>query len=98
TSFWTLDDGQWSPKDPSDPASVREAIEAILADLRVPTEGRIYQVERALRYGASIEETALASGVDPWFVAEVAGLVELRQEILDAPVLDEDLLRRAKHY
>ncbi|MFF2082554.1 carbamoyl-phosphate synthase large subunit [Nocardia sp. NPDC058176] len=98
TSFWTVDDGQWAPKDPSDPASVRAAIEAILADLRVPTEGRIYQVERALRFGASIEEVALASGVDPWFVAEVLGLVELRQEVLDAPVLDEDLLRRAKHY
>ncbi|MDO3646732.1 carbamoyl-phosphate synthase large subunit [Nocardia mangyaensis] len=98
TSFWTVEDGQWSPKDPSDPASVRAAIEAILADLRIPTEGRIYQVERALRYGASIEEVALASGVDPWFVAEVLGLVELRQEVLDAPVLDEDLLRRAKHY
>ncbi|KQY37811.1 MULTISPECIES: carbamoyl-phosphate synthase large subunit [Nocardia] len=97
-SFWTTDDGQWAPADPSDPASVREAIEAILADLRVPTEGRIYQVERALRYGASIEEVALASGVDPWFVAEVLGLVELRTEVLDAPVLDEDLLRRAKHY
>ncbi|MFD6106831.1 carbamoyl-phosphate synthase large subunit, partial [Nocardia salmonicida] len=97
-SFWTTDDGQWAPADPSDPASVREAIEAILADLRVPTEGRIYQVERALRYGASIEEVALASGVDPWFVAEVLGLVELRLEVLDAPVLDEDLLRRAKHY
>ncbi|MGW6118952.1 carbamoyl-phosphate synthase large subunit [Nocardia sp. NPDC055165] len=97
-SFWTTDDGQWAPVDPSDPASVREAIEAILADLRVPTEGRIYQVERALRYGASVAEVALASGVDPWFVAEVLGLVELRTEVLDAPVLDEDLLRRAKHY
>ncbi|MEV6223192.1 carbamoyl-phosphate synthase large subunit [Nocardia fluminea] len=97
-SFWTTDDGQWAPADPSDPASVRKAIEAILADLRVPTEGRIYQVERALRYGASVEEVALASGVDPWFVAEVLGLVELRTEVLDAPVLDEDLLRRAKHY
>ncbi|MFD3744190.1 carbamoyl-phosphate synthase large subunit [Nocardia sp. NPDC058633] len=98
TSFWTTDDGQWAPADANDPASVREAIEAVLADLRVPTEGRIYQVERALRYGASVEEVALASGVDPWFVAEVLGLVELRQEVLDAPVLDEELLRRAKHY
>ncbi|WP_280496980.1 carbamoyl-phosphate synthase large subunit [Nocardia asiatica] len=84
--FWTQDDGAWTDA------------EAILADLRTPTEGRIYQVERALRHGASIEEVAAASGIDPWFVAELAGLVELRQEILDAPVLDEQLLRRAKHY
>ncbi|MGW5313221.1 carbamoyl-phosphate synthase large subunit [Nocardia thailandica] len=95
--FWTAEDGKWAPADANDPASVRAAIEAILADLRVPTEGRIYQVERALRFGASIEETAAASGIDPWFVAEIAGLVGLREEILDAPVLDEDLLRHAKH-
>ncbi|MEU2173979.1 carbamoyl-phosphate synthase large subunit [Nocardia sp. NPDC019219] len=84
--FWTQDDGAWTD------------VEAILEDLRTPTEGRIYQVERAVRLGASIEDVAAASGIDPWFVAEVAGLVELRQEILDAPVLDEPLLRRAKHY
>ncbi|WP_174185738.1 carbamoyl-phosphate synthase large subunit [Nocardia barduliensis] len=84
--FWTEDDGAWTDA------------EAILEDLRTPTEGRIYQVERALRRGASIEDVAAASGIDPWFVAELAGLVELRQEILDAPVLDEPLLRRAKHY
>ncbi|WP_330256540.1 carbamoyl-phosphate synthase large subunit [Nocardia sp. NBC_00565] len=84
--FWTQDDGKWSDA------------EAILADLRTPTEGRIYQVERALRLGASIEDVAQASGIDPWFVAEVAGLVELRQSVIDAPVLDEPLLRRAKHY
>ncbi|MFD0361076.1 carbamoyl-phosphate synthase large subunit [Nocardia sp. GCM10030253] len=84
--FWTQEDGKWTD------------VESILEDLRTPTEGRIYQVERALRLGANIEDVAKASGIDPWFVAEVAGLVELRQEIIDAPVLDESLLRRAKHY
>ncbi|MGW4768454.1 carbamoyl-phosphate synthase large subunit [Nocardia sp. NPDC004278] len=84
--FWTQDDGKWTDT------------EAVLEDLRTPTEGRIYQVERALRLGASIADVAKASGIDPWFVAEVAGLVELRREVIDAPVLDEALLRRAKHY
>ncbi|WP_067854678.1 carbamoyl-phosphate synthase large subunit [Nocardia shimofusensis] len=92
--FWTQEDGPWAPVD----GDVAGAIDKILADLRVPTEGRIYQVERALRYGASIEDVATASGIDPWFVAEVAGLVELRSAVLDAPVLDEPLLRRAKYY
>ncbi|WP_431971675.1 carbamoyl-phosphate synthase large subunit [Nocardia sp. bgisy134] len=94
TGFWTLDDGPWAPSGDD----VQAAVDKILDDLRTPIEGRIYQVERALRYGASIEDVAAASGIDPWFVAEVAGLVELRQEIIDAPVLDEPLLRRAKHY
>ncbi|PPJ27386.1 carbamoyl phosphate synthase large subunit [Nocardia nova] len=83
--FWTQPDGRWT-----------DAAE-ILDDLRVPTEGRLYQVERALRLGASIEDVAQASGIDPWFVAEIAGLVELRAEIAQAPVLDEPLLRYAKH-
>ncbi|WP_405493544.1 carbamoyl-phosphate synthase large subunit [Nocardia sp. NBC_00511] len=86
TGFWTLPDGEWTDT------------QAILDDLKVPTEGRIYQVERALRLGASIEDTAKASGIDPWFVAEVSALVDLRADIMAAPVLDEPLLRTAKHY
>ncbi|NKY51204.1 carbamoyl-phosphate synthase large subunit [Nocardia vermiculata] len=85
TGFWTQPDGRWTE------------VAEILADLRVPTEGRLYQVERALRLGASIEEVAEASGIDPWFVAEIAGLVELRSDIAQAPVLDESLLRFAKY-
>ncbi|MBF6244127.1 MULTISPECIES: carbamoyl-phosphate synthase large subunit [Nocardia] len=83
--FWTQPDGRWTD------------VAEILDDLRVPTEGRLYQVERALRLGASVEDVAQASGIDPWFVAEIAGLVELRAEIAQAPVLDEPLLRYAKH-
>ncbi len=65
-------------------------------DIRTPTDGRIYGVERALRAGASVAEVAAESGIDPWFVDQIDALVALRAEILDAPVLDEALLRRAK--
>ncbi|MBD0323690.1 MAG: carbamoyl-phosphate synthase large subunit, partial [Aldersonia sp.] len=83
--------GFWTLPDPG--LSVAE----ILADLRIPTEGRIYQVERALRLGATVEQVSEASGIDPWFVEEIAGLVELHRELSEAPVLDEALLRRAKY-
>ncbi|WP_431239972.1 carbamoyl-phosphate synthase large subunit [Mycolicibacterium aichiense] len=73
------------------------AVDEVLGRLRTPTEGRLYDIELALRLGASVEDTAAASGVDPWFVDQIASLVALRQELIDAPVLDEDLLRRAKH-
>lgn len=83
--FWTA----------PDPAGVTR--EDTLAALRVPHDGRLYTVERALRLGASVAEVAAASGgMDPWFLDQIAGLVELRAEIVDAPVLDDDLLRRAK--
>ncbi|MFN8070914.1 MAG: carbamoyl-phosphate synthase large subunit [Mycobacterium sp.] len=82
--FWTADDDDgW--------------VDDILARLRTPTEGRLYDIELALRLGATVEQVAEASGVDPWFVDQINALVALRAEVLDAAVLDEELLRRAKH-
>lgn len=82
--FWTgPDDDGW--------------VSDVLDRLRTPTEGRLYDIELALRLGAGVEEVAAASGVDPWFVEQINGLVALRHELIEAPVLDEDLLRRAKH-
>ncbi|MDQ1319363.1 MAG: carbamoyl-phosphate synthase large subunit [Actinomycetota bacterium] len=82
--FWTTpDDDGW--------------VEDVLARLRTPTEGRLYDIELALRLGATVEQVAEASGVDPWFVEQINGLVALRAELVDAPVLDADLLRGAKH-
>ena len=72
-------------------------LDEVLTRLQTPTEGRLYDIEGALRLGASVEAVAQASGVDPWFVAQIAELVALRGAIADAPVLDGDLLRVAKH-
>jgi carbamoyl-phosphate synthase large subunit len=65
-------------------------------NIATPTDGRIYGVEQALRAGATVAEVAAETGIDPWFVDQIDALVGLRAEILDAPVLDETLLRRAK--
>lgn len=83
--------GFWTKPDPE--GSVDDA----LARLRVPTEGRLYDIELALRLGATVEAVAEASGVDPWFVEQINGLVALRTEVVDTPVLDADLLRRCKY-
>jgi carbamoyl-phosphate synthase large subunit len=84
--------GFWTKPDPD--VSVDELLEA----LRTPTDGRLYDLELALRRGATVEQVSEASGVDPWFVEQIAGLVALRAELLDAPVLDEHLLRRCKYH
>ncbi len=65
-------------------------------DVRLPVDGRIYSVERALRGGATVGCVAEESGIDPWFLDQILALTELRTEILDAPVLQAALLRRAK--
>ncbi|WP_433132272.1 carbamoyl-phosphate synthase large subunit [Micromonospora sp. CA-240977] len=91
-SMETKSAGFWSVPDP---AGVTLA--DTLAALRIPHDGRLYTVERALRLGASIAEVNEASGgIDPWFLDQIAALIELRAEITDAPVLDGELLRRAK--
>ncbi|MBM0256890.1 carbamoyl-phosphate synthase large subunit [Micromonospora sp. 4G55] len=91
-SMETQSSGFWTTPDPAGATK-----ENTLAALRMPHDGRLYTVERALRLGATIAEVAAASGgMDPWFLDQIAGLVELRAEIVDAPVLDAELLRRAK--
>ncbi|MEB3048681.1 carbamoyl-phosphate synthase large subunit [Mycolicibacter sp. MYC123] len=84
--------GFWTKPDPEE-----DSADAALERLRVPTEGRLYDIELALRQGASVEQVAEASGVDPWFVEQINGLVALRAEVVDTPVLDADLLRRCKY-
>ncbi|GGS60645.1 carbamoyl-phosphate synthase large subunit [Actinokineospora fastidiosa] len=84
--------GFWTTPDP-DTMTQESALDA----LRTGHDGRLYTVERALRMGASVADVHDASGIDPWFIDQIAMLVELRAEIESAPVLDEDLLRRAKH-
>src|SRR3954468_3596327 len=84
--------GFWTAADPD------VSVDDLLEGLKTPTDGRLYDMEMALRLGATVEQVAEASGVDPWFVEQIAGLVGLRSELLDAPVLDESLLRRSKHY
>ena len=78
----------------SDPETV--TLEATMAALRSGHDGRLYTAERALRLGATPDQVSAASGYDPWFVDQLAALSELRTEIVDAPVLDRALLRRAK--
>ncbi|WP_433532583.1 carbamoyl-phosphate synthase large subunit [Micromonospora sp. CA-263727] len=93
--FWTVPDPVVAAATGAGPAGATK--ENTLAALATPHDGRLYTVERALRLGASIAEVATASGgIDPWFLDQIAGLVELRAEIVAAPVLDAGLLRRAK--
>jgi carbamoyl-phosphate synthase large subunit len=82
--FWTV----------PDPAEL--TVESTVEQLRTPHDGRLHTIERALRLGASVPDVAAACGVDPWFVDQIASLVDLRADLIAAPVLDETLLRRAK--
>ncbi|MCK6159768.1 carbamoyl-phosphate synthase large subunit [Corynebacterium simulans] len=89
--FWTRPDEYFAGERATD-------LDAVLKDLERPTEGRMYDVELAFRLGASVEQLYEHSQIDPWFLAELKALVDFREELLNAPVLDEQLLREAKFY
>ncbi|HVV13058.1 carbamoyl-phosphate synthase large subunit [Amycolatopsis sp.] len=83
--------GFWTRPDPEG-----ATLENTLESLRTPHDGRLYAVERALRLGASVEQVHDASGLDPWFIDQIALIGEVGAQVRDAPVLDAELLREAK--
>ena len=72
--------------------SEEERKELISKGLRIPGPDRLWTVARAYREGWTEEEIYRASGVDPWFLAHLAELVELEED-LSAPGLLEDAFR-----
>jgi carbamoyl-phosphate synthase large subunit len=53
-----------------------ELPETLRAALRRPTSERYYQIKRALQQGMSIDEISDLTAMDPWFIAQLAELVE----------------------
>ena len=72
--------------------------EAILAAIRTPTPERIYQIKYALQRGIPVEAVAESTGIDPWFIHQLAELLEAEQEWADCRSDEEQrsLLRRMK--
>ncbi|MGH2810851.1 MAG: carbamoyl-phosphate synthase large subunit, partial [Actinomycetota bacterium] len=69
--------------------------EELLQKVRRPTEGRLFWVREALASGISINEVNRATGIDPWFLAQIKRIVEMSEEISEG-ALDRSGLRRAK--
>jgi carbamoyl-phosphate synthase large subunit len=66
--------------------------------LTLPNWERLFAVFAALRQGWSPEEVAHASHIDPWFLREIAAIVELEAEVAcwDLASIPTPLLMRAK--
>jgi carbamoyl-phosphate synthase large subunit len=57
-----------------------------LGALRTATEGRLHLIERALGSGAGVDAISEASGIDPWFVDRIAGVVEAAASLRGRPL------------
>ena len=61
---------------PSDDRLPDGSLDALRGALRTPTPERLFQVKRALLAGMPVEEIAERTMYDPWFVGQLAELVE----------------------
>ncbi|HEV7183360.1 MAG TPA: carbamoyl-phosphate synthase large subunit [Leifsonia sp.] len=74
------------------------AVEELLESISTPTDGRIVDVQQALRLGATIEQVFEATKIDPWFLDQIVLINEVAAQLKDAETLDTDTLRYAKDH
>ena len=77
---------------------MHDGVDELVARAAVPHDGRLRVVQQAMRAGASVEQVHTATGIDPWFLDQIALINELAADIAAAPALDHDLLRTAKRH
>jgi carbamoyl-phosphate synthase large subunit len=80
------------------PPSPARPLETIWPELDAPTPDILLSVLEALRAGAAADEVARRTGIDRWFVEELADVESVDRAIVAEPGrrLSPDLLRRAK--
>jgi len=75
-----------------DPTWTEEDVRQLIAE---PNDQRLWAIMAALRRGMEPMQASLLSGIDPWFIEKMQGLVALERRLLSEPLTPE-LLRLAK--
>ena len=73
-------------------------VDGLLSAMRVPRDGRLSEVQRALWAGAGIDAVHEASNIDPWFLDQICQINERADEVRSAESLDHRTLMRAKRF
>ncbi len=57
-----------------------ETLAGVLAALRTPTPERVFQIKRAFQLGASVENVAERTRIDPWFLHQMMEILEAERD------------------
>ncbi|HEY8257315.1 MAG TPA: carbamoyl-phosphate synthase large subunit [Gemmatimonadales bacterium] len=57
-----------------------ETLPSVLAALRTPTPERVFQIKRAFQLGASVDDVAERTRIDPWFLYQMAEILEAERD------------------
>ncbi len=80
------------------PMPSQEQARTYLHTATTPTDGRIVTVQQAMRGGLSVEDVHEATGIDPWFLDQMALINAVADRVAAAPELTPSLLRLAKRH
>ncbi len=78
--------------DPAEAAMLELDEDALGRAMTRPSTQRIFAVAEALRRGWAVDDVAAATSFDPWFVDQMAQIVEARRELVDAGPSPERVL------
>ena len=80
------------------PLATEAARDRVRQEMRIPGADRLRFVADALRSEFSFEDVAKITGIDPWFLAQVADLIECEKQVVEAGLkgLDRGRLRFLK--
>ena len=82
--------------DPVEEALDELSLDELVRRIAVATPERIFELEATLRRGVGVDEVVDRTGIDPWFVRQLARIVAERQRIAAAAALEPADFRRAK--
>ena len=70
--------------------------QSLLRDCQTPHDGRLATIHQALRAGASQQDIAGATGIDPWFIEQIHHINQVAEQVGQAQALDAQTLTTAK--
>jgi carbamoyl-phosphate synthase large subunit len=79
-------------------APAGEDLDVLAATVSRPTEHRLVDVQQVLRGGVSVEDLYELTGIDPWYLDQIALINEVAADTAAAPSLSRDVLARAKRH
>ncbi|MFV0433526.1 MAG: carbamoyl-phosphate synthase large subunit [Leucobacter sp.] len=84
--------------DPVAEADRESRVAELLESIKRPTDGRIVDVQQALRLGATIEQVFDSTAIDPWVLDQIVVLNEVAERVKASPQLTLDIVREAKDH
>jgi carbamoyl-phosphate synthase large subunit len=73
-------------------------LELLLSNMIRPTDGRIVDMQQALRKGATIEQVFESTKIDPWFIDQIVLINEVADFVQAAPELTYEVIEHAKNH